>query len=131
LYTTENTVGENNPFFGKKHTDETKIKLSEQAINKTFEERFGIQRAMEIKEKISKAGTGRKHIPTEYQIKIFELANEKRKKRIRVINTETGLDHIFESIREAAKELKISRSPLRDSLKKIYIKSKWLVTYVD
>ena len=49
------SVGKNNPFFGKTHTDETKTKISELQKGKTLEERCGEQVAKKIKIKMSEA----------------------------------------------------------------------------
>lgn len=43
----------NNPMYGKNHTDETKQKLSEMRKRISYEERYGIERANEIRKKAS------------------------------------------------------------------------------
>lgn len=53
--------GENNPNYGHEWTEEMKQKASELRIGKTWEERFGEEKAKAAKEKLSNANKGRKH----------------------------------------------------------------------
>lgn len=62
-------LGENNPNFGNKWTDEQKENLSKQRKGKKLEERIGIEKAVLSKEKMSKSQKGRKH-PEEVKEKI-------------------------------------------------------------
>jgi len=63
------TLGENNPNFGNKWSEEQKKKLSEQKKGKTLEEQIGVGNAKLVKEKMSKSQKGRKH-PEEVKEKI-------------------------------------------------------------
>ena len=67
-------VGEKNSFYGRKHTEESKKKMSESAKNKVVSE--------ETKKKMSIIRTGRKH--TEESKKLMS-ENMKGKKKIKVI----------------------------------------------
>ena len=49
-----NCVGENNPFYGKTHTQENKNIFRSNKLGKTYEELYGFERAIEIKKKIMK-----------------------------------------------------------------------------
>jgi len=51
--------GDNHPFFGKKHTEETKQKIKEKLQNKTYNELFGEEKAQEKKQKMSKSMIGK------------------------------------------------------------------------
>ena len=55
--------GERNGMYGKTHTQEVKQRLSENAKDKTWEARFGEERAKQIKTKLSKSHKGRKNSP--------------------------------------------------------------------
>lgn len=44
-------IGENNPMYGKRHNDEIKQKIGNRTRNKTLEDLYGIEKANEIKEK--------------------------------------------------------------------------------
>jgi len=50
---------ENNPFYGKKHTEETKQRMSEKKKGKTYEEIFGEEYAAEMRERRKKETTGK------------------------------------------------------------------------
>jgi ribosomal protein S27AE len=52
--------GENNPFYGKKHTDSTKKKMSENKKGKSYEEIFGNEYASTMREKRKIETTGKK-----------------------------------------------------------------------
>lgn len=62
-------LGENNPNFGNKWTDEQKENLSKKKKGKTLEERIGTEKSKLTKEKMSKSQKGRKH-PEEVKEKI-------------------------------------------------------------
>ena len=62
-------LGENNPNFGNKWTDEQKENLSKKKKGKTLEERIGTEKSKLAKEKMSKSQKGRKH-PEEVKEKI-------------------------------------------------------------
>ncbi len=49
----KSTSGENNPFYKKNHSEETKQKLREKSLGKSLEERYGEERAIKISEKQS------------------------------------------------------------------------------
>lgn len=51
----ERMTGESNPFFGKKHTDETKKKISELQKGKSLEERCGKETAARRRQEMSEA----------------------------------------------------------------------------
>ena len=55
--------GEDNPFYGKHHTEETKIKISELSKQRTKDKNhfYGRHHTEETKQKISKANSGRKY----------------------------------------------------------------------
>lgn len=54
-------LGENNPNFGNKWTDEQKEKASKSKKGKKLEDLIGEEKAKLVKEKMSKSQTGRKH----------------------------------------------------------------------
>lgn len=54
-------LGENNPNYGNKWTEEKKQKLSKMKKNKTLEDRIGKEMAELTKQKMSKSQKGRKH----------------------------------------------------------------------
>lgn len=62
-------LGENNPNFGNKWTDEQKEKASKSKKGKKLEDLIGEEKAKLVKEKMSKSQTGRKH-PEEVKEKI-------------------------------------------------------------
>jgi group I intron endonuclease len=62
-------LGENNPNFGNKWTDEQKEMLSKRRKGLTLEERIGVEKAKLAKQKMSKSQTGRKH-PNDVKEKI-------------------------------------------------------------
>lgn len=51
---------ENHPLFGKKHSEESKQKMSNSHIGRTYEELFGKEKAIQMKKKRSKESKGRK-----------------------------------------------------------------------
>jgi len=56
-------IGEKNPMFGKKHSDESKKKISEERKGKSFGEKnpmFGKEHSIETRQKISKSSFGKK-----------------------------------------------------------------------
>ncbi len=57
----EAKTGENHPSYGKHRTEETKAKMREAKIGKTYEEIMGVEKVKERKEKISKSMTGDKN----------------------------------------------------------------------
>ena len=63
----EAMFGDSNPFYGKKHTEESKRKMSECAKQRTGDKNsfFGRHHSEETKEKIRQANTGRKHTEDE------------------------------------------------------------------
>jgi group I intron endonuclease len=62
-------LGENNPNYGNKWSEEQKEKLSKMKKGKTLEDRIGKERAELAKQKMSKSQKGRKH-PEEVKEKI-------------------------------------------------------------
>lgn len=56
----EKMKGENNPMFGRNDQIQIAIKKAKENIGKTFEEIFGEDKALEIKQKLSKAQLGKK-----------------------------------------------------------------------
>jgi group I intron endonuclease len=62
-------LGENNPNFGNRWSEEQKKRLSDKKRGKTLEELIGFERAKLSKEKMSKSQKGRKH-PKEVKEKI-------------------------------------------------------------
>lgn len=71
-------TGDKNPFYGKNHTEEFKTKLSEDRKGKSYELRYGVDRAKEIKEKQSISTSGEnnpfygKSLTVEHRAKISE-----------------------------------------------------------
>jgi group I intron endonuclease len=65
----KNTLGENNPNYGNKWSEEQKKKLSEERKGKSLEESIGKEKADLVKQKMSKSQKGRKH-PEEVKEKI-------------------------------------------------------------
>jgi group I intron endonuclease len=65
----KNIIGEKNPNYGNKWTEEQKEKLSKLRKGKSLEERIGKEKADLVKQKMSKSQTGRKH-PEEVKEKI-------------------------------------------------------------
>lgn len=53
--------GEQNPFYGKSHSEETLKKLSEMKKGQSWEERFGTERANKLKEQHSKLFSGERN----------------------------------------------------------------------
>jgi hypothetical protein len=94
LKMSNSTKGEKNHFFGKKHTEETRKKISEKAI--------GRKASNETKQKIL-------------------LSSPKRIELYRYVNETL---HIFKSIREAASSLNISRSTISLKFKELGFISK-------
>lgn len=70
----ESVSGENNPFYGKKHTEESKRKMVESHPypfkGKTYEEYYGKKKAMEMKKKISKSKLGEKNPSKQKDVKV-------------------------------------------------------------
>lgn len=81
--------GENNPMFGKSHSEETRTKISKSHIGKKLDE--------EVKEKIKKSNIG-KHAGSKNSQAI----------KIKVINLVDNSERIFGNMREAAKEIGVS-----------------------
>lgn len=129
-FTPENSSGDKNKFFGKRHFNETKILLSKIRINKSYEELYGKEKSQKIKDKISKNCRGVKRVQTEKLKEVFKNCNEQRKKKIFVKNTQTNQEYNFNSIREASRTLGISRTIFKDGLKNKYKKSKWIIKHV-
>lgn len=65
----EALFGDNNPFYGKKHTEESKQKMSNAAKQRTGDKNpfFNKQHSDETKEKIRQANLGRKHTKEELE----------------------------------------------------------------
>ena len=87
--------GENNPFYGKKHSPETKQKLSSLQKNKSLEERLGVEKAKKIKEML-KARTRER------------MKDSKERNRLGNNIRGKSLEEIYGS--EKAKEIKQTRS---------------------
>ena len=129
----ERNSGENNPFYGKHHTEETRRKISETSKGKQFSEEhkekiskansgennywFGKQLSEEHKEKISKANSGKpssmkgKQHSEEAKQKMSEIKKGKYKgennpmaKTIILLNTK----EIFTTIKEGAEKYNVS-----------------------
>jgi len=65
-------VGENNPFFGRKHTSENMKKYRTHKLGKTYEEMYGKEKAEIIKNKQRKE-IKPKNYHTEYDAKFFDV----------------------------------------------------------
>lgn len=51
-------IGKKNPFYRKSHTRENKDKLRNYRLNKTYEEIYGFEKSIDIKQKLMKNNTG-------------------------------------------------------------------------
>lgn len=87
--------GEKNPFYGRKHSEETKLRLKK--IN------LGKHPSEESRQKMSKSGRGRKH-SQESKLKM----SKNTKTKIKIICVTTG--DVYESACEASRKTGISRS---------------------
>ena len=103
--------GENNGMYGKEHSEETKQKISLSRRNKLVGEEnpfFGKHHTEETKKKISDAHKGRK-LSNESIQKIIDSNN----KKVYQIDINTGkIINVYNSIKEAAEELKLDRGSI-------------------
>jgi group I intron endonuclease len=98
-----------NPNFGKKLSRETKDKISKRLKGNII--------PIEVREKISKSMKGK--IKSEETKKKLSISKkDKNGKKINVYNTSTGKNFIFNSLAEAAREINISESTIRSSIKR-------------
>ncbi|GEM_PF-2593277 len=111
-------IGEKNPrygkigtFKGKKHTDETKRKLSLKHSGKKLSE--------EHKEKIRVTSTGRKHT-AESKEKMSAIQKELRAKQVYCIE----LDKVFDSVNDASEATSVNRSDIRKVCNGLRIQAK-------
>jgi hypothetical protein len=78
----ESVSGENNPFYGKKHTEESKRKIAESHPypfkGKTFEEFYGKERAEKMKEKVRISALKRKKLKCPHCGKETDPGNAKQ-----------------------------------------------------
>lgn len=105
--------GENNPMYGKHHTEETKRKLSEAHKGKYTGENnpmYGKHRSNEVKEKLRKANKGKK-ISEETKKKMSKAnKGDKHPQAKKVICITTG--EIFNYIKEATKKYNVDNSSI-------------------
>ncbi len=100
----EATKGNNNPFFGKHHTEESKKKMSEA--------RKGKKKSEEFKKYLSDMFAG-KNNPSARKVRIKES------------------NQIFESIKECAEFLNVSRPTISNAIKrKSKVKRKYTIEYI-
>jgi group I intron endonuclease len=99
------TRGENNPMYGKRHSDETKQKNREKHLGKTLSE--------ETKKKLSEANIGRIHTDESKQ-KMSEARRGKNYCSIKVYqyNLDGTFIDSFDSCRDAARQLKKGHSAI-------------------
>jgi hypothetical protein len=131
LKMSNSTKGEKNHFFGKKHTEETRKIISEKAIGRKMsnETREKISNSLkklpgkklteETKKKISEKAIGRK-VSNETKQKL-SLSSPKRIQLFRYVNETL---YVFNSLREAASSLKISRATMSLKFKELGFISK-------
>jgi group I intron endonuclease len=108
-----NLTGERNPFFGKKHSTETKKHLSKIRIGVLVGNKnpfFGKKHSLVMRKKLSKI---RKDLCKNEKV-ILNLRNAQKSKPILCINN--GIE--YRSINEAARQLSIHKSGIKDQLHK-------------
>lgn len=75
-------MGIKNPFYGRRHTDETKKQISKShpypTRGKSFDEYYGKDRADEMKRKISESALNRKKLECPYCSKLVDPGNAKQ-----------------------------------------------------
>lgn len=106
-----NMKGEKNHFYNKKHTDETKKKISQSLKGKFIGENnhfYGKKHSEETKEKIRKKAIGRK-LTEETKKKIKRIGKDNGKSKSVIINFNDGKILEFESLTQTMSSLSVSQ----------------------
>jgi len=114
---------EANHFYGKTHTDEAIQKMSEAKLGKKLSE--------ELKKKISNAMAGRK-LSEEHKTNLS--AAQPNSKKLSVLDTQTGIETIFNSMAEAERTMGFPKDSIRANLRsknKAPYKGRYYIKVID
>ncbi len=99
-------TGEENSFFGKTHSEESRLRMVEAKLGKTLAEL--------TKEKIRESRKGKKF--TEEHKSNLSIAQPNRK-NIQIIDVETGIETVYDSMAEAERSMGFPKDSIRANLR--------------